>query len=97
MGQFRVHREWIPYLCIMSTVRKNKKKLTEAFELLQKNDLNSLTAALNIYKEHGQVTILPDLFKVLEGRERTQQKAIIGFLSDVKETNATAAFIDYLT
>ena len=75
----------------MSTVRKNQKKLTEAFELLQKNDLNSLTAALNIYKEHGQVTILPDLFKALEGRERTQQQAIIGFLADVEETAAAAA------
>ena len=81
----------------MSTVRKNQKKLTEAFELLQKNDLNSLTAALNIYMEHGQVTILPELFKVLESRERTQQQAIVGFLSDVKETDATAAFINYLT
>ncbi|MEY3503838.1 MAG: hypothetical protein RL349_429 [Bacteroidota bacterium] len=81
----------------MSTVRKNQKKLTEAFELLQKNDLNSLTAALNIYMEHGQVTILPELFKVLESRERAQQQAIVGFLSDVKETDATAAFINYLT
>lgn len=97
MGQFRVLRLRIPYLCIMSTIRKNQKKLTEAFELLQKNDLNSLTAALNIYKEHGQVTILPDLFKALEGRERTQQQAIVGFLSDVKETDAAEAFIDYLT
>jgi hypothetical protein len=81
----------------MSTVRKNQKKLTEAFELLQKKDLNSLIAALNIYKEHGQVTILPDLFEALEGRDRSQQQAIISFLSDIKETDATAVFVNYLT
>lgn len=80
----------------MSTVRKNQKKLTEAFELLQKNDAVSLAAALNIYKDHGQATVLPDLFSKLAARERSQQQAIIGFLSDIKETDAIAVFIHYL-
>ena len=80
----------------MSTVRKNQKKLSEAFELLQKNDAASLTAALSIYKDHGQASVLPDLFKTLEGRERSQQQAIISFLSDVKDTDAIEAFVTYL-
>jgi HEAT repeat protein len=80
----------------MSTVRKNQKKLSEAFELLQKNDAAALTAALSIYKDHGQVSVLADLFRSLEGRERAQQQAIISFLSDVKDTDATEAFVTYL-
>ena len=80
----------------MSTVRKNQKKLSEAFELLQKNDAAALTAALSIYKDHGQVSVLADLFRSLEGRERAQQQAIISFLSDVKDTDSTEAFVTYL-
>ena len=40
--------------------------------------------------------MLPDLFKTLEGRERSQQQAIISFLSDVKDTDAIEAFVTYL-
>ena len=64
------------------------------FEQLQKNDATSLTAALSIYKDHGQASVLPDLFKTLEGRERSQQQAIISFLSDVKDTDVTIKLID---
>lgn len=80
----------------MSTGRKNQKKLDEALVLLQKDDQASLTAALQIYKDYGNVDILPNLFSIVAGRERSQQQAILGFLADVKDTDAIESFISFL-
>ncbi|MFM8964690.1 MAG: hypothetical protein ACKOGD_12710, partial [Sphingomonadales bacterium] len=67
----------------MSAAKTNQKKLQEAFELLERKDQASLSAALFIYKEYGNLSILPTLFNALQGRERTQQQLILGFLADV--------------
>ncbi len=80
----------------MTVVKKNQKKLEEAFGLLQKKDLSSLNAALAIYKDYGHPSILPELFQTIEGRERAEQQLILGFLSDIQDTDATDAFITYL-
>lgn len=80
----------------MSAAKTNQKKLQEAFELLERKDHASLSAALTIYKEFGNPSVLPTLFNALLGRERSQQQLILGFLADVNDTDAIALFVDYL-
>jgi hypothetical protein len=80
----------------MTLAKKNQKKLEEAFGHLQKKDLSSLNAALAIYKEYGHPSVLPDLFQTIEGRERAEQQLILGFLSDIQDTDAIDEFISYL-
>ena len=80
----------------MSAAKTNQKKLQEAFELLERKDLTSLSAALTIYKEYGNPTILPLLFNALPGRERSAQQLILGFLADVNDSDAVDVFITYL-
>lgn len=87
---------WIAYLCDMSAAKTNQKKLQEAFELLERKDQASLSAALVIYKEYGNLSILPMLFNALQGRERTQQQLILGFLADVNDSDAAEVFVNYL-
>ncbi|MFM7644307.1 MAG: hypothetical protein ACKO5N_05895 [Sphingomonadales bacterium] len=80
----------------MSAAKTNQKKLQEAFELLERKDQASLSAALFIYKEYGNLSILPTLFNALQGRERTQQQLILGFLADVNDSDAAEVFVNYL-
>ncbi|MCF8202694.1 MAG: hypothetical protein RL331_801 [Bacteroidota bacterium] len=80
----------------MSIVRKNQKKLQEAVAFLQKKDQPSVSAAVNILKDHGHPTVLSEVFKSLEGLERAEQQLILGFLADIQDTDAVEAFINYL-
>jgi hypothetical protein len=80
----------------MSSVRKNQKKLDEALMLLHNNDATSLSAALRIYTDYGHVDILPHLFKALANKAKSEQRAIVQFLSDIKDTAAIEFFINFL-
>jgi len=96
LAHFSTHRDRIPYLCIMSNVRKNQKKLQAALDFLNKKDHASVKAAIAILKDDGHPTILKDLFNILASLERPEQQLMIGFLADIKDTDAIEEFISYL-
>lgn len=86
----------IAYLCSMSAAKTTPKKLQEALQLLAQKDTTSLSAALTIYKEHGNPSILPVLFATLQHRSHHEQQQILGFLADVNDSDAVEVFVDFL-
>lgn len=76
--------------------KAHQKKLQEAQQLLKSSDNNALNSALAIYKQYGTPEVLPLIFETLKRQGRAEQQLIVGFLSDVNDTNAVEVFIDYL-
>lgn len=78
------------------SVNTQKKKLQEAKNYLEQNNLGALKSALAIYKDYGTPDILVLLFQTLQSRDRSQQQEILQFLSDVTDLNTVQVFIDFL-
>jgi hypothetical protein len=80
----------------MSTAKKSDAKSIETLQKLALQDVSSVTEALNYLREKGKSQHLNAVFESLKGAERSKQQLLVGFLSDILDTSAVEAFIDFL-
>lgn len=80
----------------MSAAKKSDSKGLDMLQKLSSNELSANTDALNFLREKGKIQYLPSVFESLKTAERAKQQLIIGFLSDITETDAVEVFIDFL-
>lgn len=80
----------------MSTAKKSDAKGLEMLQKLTLQDLSSVSEALNFLREKGKAHYLKSVFESLKGSDRAKQQLIIGFLSDILDSDAVPEFIDFL-
>lgn len=78
-------------------MQSKKVKLSEALKQFQSNVETDVLAALKLFEQQGDISILPMVFEKLRSCELIIEKAILGFLSDIQKIEAKAIFIQFLT
>ncbi|MEY3585021.1 MAG: hypothetical protein RLZZ243_85 [Bacteroidota bacterium] len=78
-------------------MQSKKVKLSEALKQFQSNSETDVLAALKLFEQQGDVSILPEVFEKLRSCELSIEKAILGFLSDIQKIEAKAIFIQFLS
>lgn len=78
-------------------MQSKKVKLSEALKQFQSNVETDVLAALKLFEQQGDISILPTVFEKLRSCELGIEKAILGFLSDIQKIEAKAVFIQFLS
>jgi hypothetical protein len=78
-------------------MQSKKVRLSEALKKFQSNTETDVLAALKLFEQEGDISILPTLFEKLRYCELSIEKAILGFLSDIQKIEAKAIFIQFLS
>jgi hypothetical protein len=78
-------------------MQSKKVKLSEALKQFQSNVETDVLAALKLFEQQGDISILPIVFEKLRSCELSIEKAILGFLSDIQKIQAKAVFIQFLS
>lgn len=66
-------------------MQSKKVKLSEALKQFQSNVETDVLAALKLFEQQGDISILPTVFEKLRSCELSIEKAILGFLSDIQK------------
>jgi hypothetical protein len=78
-------------------MQSKKVRLSEALKKFQSNTETDVLAALKLFEQQGDISILPTVFEKLRNCELSIEKAILGFLSDIQKIEAKAIFIQFLS
>ena len=78
-------------------MQSKKVKLSEALKQFQSDVETDVLAALKLFEQQGDISLLPIVFEKLRSCELSIEKAILGFLSDIQKIQAKAVFIQFLS
>ena len=77
-------------------MQQKKVKLSEAIKQFQNGSPTDALAALKVFEQHGDISILPIVFNQLRSCDLALEKAILGFLADIQKPESVQVMIDFL-